>query len=122
MLSRSSDSVSCARLIRIGLCSFFVTLFACFNTPHKVSASIVRDAENGIHYYCSDGRSFVIATAKGLNVGLSGDGLSFPFGEGNWSPMPGRFGCYYRGMSAATQQSLLKAVYYYCVQVRRNCY
>jgi hypothetical protein len=122
MISTPSTQSCICRIARAGFCSLLIS-YALHNTAaQKAAASIIRDAENGIHYYCGDGSSAVIGTAKGLNIGLRGNGLLMPISEGYWTPVPGRFGCYYRGMSATSQQSILEAIYYYCVQERRNCF
>ena len=118
----SSTSKTQPRISKIVFCWLLLSCSVYSTAPLKATASIIRDAENGIHYYCSDVSSAVIGTAKGLKIGLRGNGLLMPYSEGYWEPVPGRFGCYYRGMSAATQQSILEAIYYYCVQERRNCF
>jgi hypothetical protein len=118
----SSKSNAQSSISKIGFCSLLLLFSAYSFAPLKATASIIRDAENGIHYYCGDGNPAVIGTAKGLRIGLRGNGLLIPYSEGYWAPVPGRFGCYYRRMTAATQQSILEAIYDYCVQKRRNCF
>jgi hypothetical protein len=117
----STQSCIC-RIARFGFFSLLISYVLHNSAAQTAAASIIRDAENGIHYYCRDGNSAVIGTAKGLSIGLRGNGLLMPYSEGYWKPVPGRLGCYYRGMSVTSQQSILEAIYYYCVQERRNCF
>ena len=97
-------------------------LFSIVFLPSPTLASIRRDVDSGIHYFCYDGYSSVYTTMKGYGSGLRGNGSSLPIQEGVWTPSAQVPGCYYREMSSATRNYFIQYIYKNCVQLRRNCF
>ena len=95
-------------------------LFSIVFLPSPTLASIRRDLDSGMHYFCYDGSSSVYASMKGVGLGLNGNGSMLPFSEGIWTPILDSPGCYYRPMSDSTRYTLLRNLIYHCVQLRKN--
>jgi hypothetical protein len=95
-------------------------LFSIVVLPSPTLASIRRDLDSGMHYFCYDGSSSVYASMKGVGLGLKGNGSMLPFNEGIWTPILDSPGCYYRPMSDSTRYDLLRNFIKYCVVLRKN--
>ena len=95
-------------------------LFSIVFFPSPTLASIRRDLDSGMHYFCYDGSSSVYASMKGVGLGLNGNGSMLPFNEGIWTPILDSPGCYYRPMSDSTRYALLRNFIKYCALLRKN--
>ena len=102
--------------------ALFTILCGIVLLPSPALASIRRDVDSGIHYFCYDGYSSVYTTMNGFCSGLRGNGSSLPIQEGVWTPSAQVPGCYYREMSSATRNFFIQYIYKNCVQLRRNCF